>query len=77
MFSPVAATPAAMPTAAAFANATQYVGGGRATPRGRNVAGRSLRAALMGAGLAPLHVQLGLETAAARLRAGLPFAWPA
>ncbi len=84
------ATPAAFPRAAAFVGAQALTygnggqGAGRVAPyrplpngKGRNIAGRSLRATLTAAGLAPFHVQLGLESASARLRAGKPFAWPA
>jgi hypothetical protein len=77
MYCPTAATAPAYPRAAAFANATQYAGGGRALLRRRNIAGRSLRAMLESAGHGPAAIYICLQGAHARALAGLPIGWPA
>jgi len=76
MFTPKqAARPAAYPSRAAFAGATNYATGGMRA-RYRRVQGRSMVAACATAGLGKLATRKALAAAYAAHKAGAPLVWP-
>lgn len=66
----------AMPRAAAFASATQYVGGGRlCPPQRRSTVGRSMRAQCEALGFSASATRTRLARAYAAHKAGAPLPW--